>query len=151
MLSNNYFLQPLDSLVYCYPNTTFQLSDIQFLKSYPNTTFSLSDIQFIAIQTQVLSFQTSSFKAIQTLSFNQLCLVYSHLSCHFFMSIVSLLLSNDQFLTMSMMSLLTKSYLKTSFLTYKNQFYSILCISKSSNNCSNLKFHFNVAHLHGSK
>ena len=119
MLSNIYFLQPLDSLVYCYPNTTFQLSDIQFLKSYPNTTFSLSDIQFIAIQTQVLSFQTSSFKAIQTLSFNQLCLVYSHLSCHFFMSIVSLLLSNDQFLTMSMMSLLTKSYLKTSFLAYE--------------------------------
>ena len=116
MLSNNYFLQPLDSLGYRYPNTTFQLSDIYFLKSYPNTTFSLSDIQFIAIQTQVLSFQTSSFKAIQTLSFNQLCLVYSHLSCHFFMSIVSLLLSNDQFLTMSMMSLLTKSYLKTSFL-----------------------------------
>ena len=151
MLSNNYFLQPLDSLGYRYPNTTFQLSDIYFLKSYPNTTFSLSDIQFIAIQTQVLSFQTSSFKAIQTLSFNQLCLVYSYLSCHFFMSIVSLLLSNDQFLTMSMMSLLTKSYLKTSFLTYKNQFYSILCISKSSNNCSNLKFHFNVAHLHGSK
>ena len=119
MLSNNYFLQPLDSLVYCYPNTTFQLSDIQFLKSYPNTTFSLSDIQFIAIQTQVLSFQTSSFKAIQTLSFNQLCLVYSYLSCHFFISIVSLLLSNDQFLTMSMMSSMTKSYLKTSFSAYK--------------------------------
>ena len=119
MLSNIYFLQPLDSLVYCYPNTSFQLSDIQFLKSYPNTTSSLSDIQFIAIQTQVLSFQTSSFQAIQTLSFNQLCLVYSHLSCHFFMSIVSLLLSNDQFLTMSMMSLLTKSYLKTSFLAYE--------------------------------
>ena len=119
MLSNVYFLQPLDSLVYCYPNTSFQLSDIQFLKSYPNTTSSLSDIQFIAIQTQVLSFQTSSFQAIQTLSFNQLCLVYSHLSCHFFMSIVSLLLSNDQFLTMSMMSLLTKSYLKTSFLAYE--------------------------------
>ena len=119
MLSNIYFLQPLDSLIYCYPNTSFQLSDIQFLKSYPNTTSSLSDIQFIAIQTQVLSFQTSSFQAIQTLSFNQLCLVYSHLSCHFFMSIVSLLLSNDQFLTMSMMSLLTKSYLKTSFLAYE--------------------------------
>ena len=71
---------------------------------YPNTSFKFSDIQF---------------KAIQTLSFNQLCLVYSHLSCHFFMSIVSLLLSNDQFLTMSMMSLLTKSYLKTSFLAYE--------------------------------
>ena len=118
MLSNNYFLQPLDiqftasqTLVFSYRHLVFKkLSKHYFLvirhlvHCYPNTSFKFSDIQF---------------KAIQTLSSNQLCLVYSHLSCHFFMSIVSLLLSNDQFLTMSMMSLLTKSYLNTSFLAYK--------------------------------
>ena len=120
MLSKNYFLQPLDSLVYCQPNTSFQLSEIQFLKRYPNTTFSLSDIQFIAIQTQVLSFQTSSLKLSKhSLPTSYVQYIYSYLSCHFFMSIVSLLLSNDQFLTMSMMSLLAKTFWKTSFLAYE--------------------------------
>ena len=118
MLSNNYFLQPLDvqftaiqTLVFSYQTSSFEkVSKHYFLvirhlvHCYPNTSFKFSDIYF---------------KAIQTLPSKQLCLVYSHLSCHFFISIVSLLLSNDQFLTMSMMSLLTKSYLKTSFLTYK--------------------------------
>ena len=120
MLSNNYFLQPLDiqftasqTLVFSYRHLVFKkLSKHYFLvirhlvHCYPNTSFKFSDIQS---------------KAIQTLSSNQLCLVYfySYLSCHFLMSIVSLLLSNDQFLTMSMMSLLTKSYLKTSFLAYE--------------------------------
>ena len=122
-------------LVKCYPITTFYshqtsscllLSKHYFLVIRHLVFKKLSKHYFLVIRHLVhchlktsFKFSDVQFKAILTLSFNWLCLVYSYLSCHFFMSIVSLLLSNDQFLTMSMMSLLTKSYLKTSFLAYE--------------------------------
>ena len=117
LLSKHYFLV-IRHLVFKKLSKHYSLVIRHLVHCHLNTSFKFSDVQF---------------KAIQTLSFNQLCLVYSHLSCHFFMSIVSLLLSNDQFLTMSMMALLAKSYLKTSLLAYEKlqQFYSIFCTSKS--------------------
>ena len=129
-LSNNYFLAMIIGLhlVYCHPNTTFQLSEIQFktiqtlvlvvrhlVYCYPSTSFQLSDIQFIAIRKLGFSVQTSCLKLSKHYRLTSLRLVYSYYWL-FFMSIASLLLSNDQFLAMPMMSLQAKTYLKTSFL-----------------------------------
>ena len=119
MLSNNYYLQPLDILFTAIQTLLFSYqTDLVFKKLSKHYSLVIRHLVHCHLNTS-FKFSDVQFKAIQTLSFNQLCLVYSYLSCHFFMSIVSLLLSNDQFLTMSMMSLLAKRYLKTSILAYE--------------------------------
>ena len=124
MLMLGFYIQftAIQTLLFSYQRSSLKPSKHQFLVirhlvyCYPNTSFQCSDIQS---------------KAIQTLSFNQFTSSLFLSIGNFFMSITILRLPNDQFLTKSMMSLLAKTYLKTSFLANKKLvFFYLMYIQK---------------------